>query len=178
MKNSVSKSKPEIKILAVNTLRQWAKEFYDYEKKFYSQFIGQDIFKADGSIKKKYVHEKKEAKGKLDDGTYFDVHYWFEAKYSRFDICVKACINGGSYEVRPSTAFTQYEQLSRTMFAIKDGVIVESDVNESHLEDLFDYDGIKLLADDVKEAELAYEASLNRVPYILRESFGLKRITY
>lgn len=46
---STKLSQPEIKVLAVNTLNEYAERFYQIEKGHYGQFIGVDIFKIDGS---------------------------------------------------------------------------------------------------------------------------------
>ena len=66
------KTQLEIKVLSINTINEYALKCIEHELKFYSQFIGLDIFKVDGSIKQKYLHEKISFEGKLKDGTYFN----------------------------------------------------------------------------------------------------------
>jgi len=123
---TLKKSNQEVKVLAINTLYEWAEKFFNYEKDHFSQFVGVDIFKVDGSIKKKYEHEKMSFRGKLPDGTFCDAHYWFTHSYNDFRITVKICVNGGSYDVKPTTAFCQYEEQGITLFKTQNGVLLET----------------------------------------------------
>lgn len=73
------KSQKEIKVLAINTLYEHAQKMYEYEMQHFSQFIGKDIFKVDGSVKAKFAHYKiEQISGQLADGTHYHTHYWFE----------------------------------------------------------------------------------------------------
>lgn len=171
------KTREEVKVLAVNTLYEWAAKFYQYEKDHFSRFIGQPIFKVNGGIKAKFEHEKMAYKGQLPDGTFVDAHYWFTSRYS-FDMTVKICINGGSYDVKPTTAFCQYEETIIELFKIdSDGKIQESKNEPGYLNTRYDLSELKQIAEDIKAAAKIYEAAENNMPYIFKDVFYIQRLT-
>lgn len=173
---TAKKTNKEIKVLAVNTLYEWADKFYAYEKEYFSQFIGVNIFKVDGSIKAKYEHEKMTFKGKLSDGTFVNAHYWFTNTYS-FDIKISICVNGGTYDVKPSTAFCEYDEMTLTLFNLHDGKLIETNTDTAHLKERFDIEILKTIANDIEQAKKAYELAENKMPYRFREVFYIGRIT-
>ena len=174
----VKKSNVEVKVLAINTLYEWAEKFYQYEKQHFQQFIGKAIFKVDGSVKAKFDHEKMSHKGQLPDGTWVNAHYWFTSRYNSFDIHVKICVNGGSYDVKPSTAFCQYEEQTVELFKINEaGELVENSNDISWLKKRYDVAELTSTANDVKKAAEVYEAALNKMPWIFREVFYLERLS-
>ncbi len=169
--------KVEQKVLAVNLMHKYAKEFIEYELKHFNQFIGVNIFKVNGDIKQKYEHEKLSFKGRLNDGTWCDVHYWFTSQYS-FDIHVKLCINGGSYDVRPSTAFCHYEEQSYELFKIDKGILAKSERTNKNLDIQYDVTELQVIANQIKIAQKVYESEYEKMPYQFREVFNVKRISY
>ena len=172
----MKKSNVEVKVLALNTLYEYAKKFIQYEKEFYSKFIGINIFKVDGSIKAKYEHERLSFRGKLPDGAFVDVHYWFNSSYS-FDIHIKLCINGGSYDDKPVTAFCQYEELTSTLFELKDNVLTAKDNDISYLDKRYNVEELTAKAKQVKELAEKYETLYNTFPYQFKDVFYLNRLT-
>lgn len=175
--NTDKKSTQEVKVLAINTLYEYAQQFYEYERQHFSQFIGKDIFKVDGSIKAKYEHEKLSFSGKLNDGTNVNAHYWFTSKYNCFDIHVKICINGGSYDVKPSTAFCQYEETALTLFKTEDNKLIETPANIDYLATRYDVKTLAKIAADIKEAAKIYEAAEDKMPYLFKGVFDVERLT-
>jgi len=173
----VKKSNKEVKVLAINTLYQYAKQFFEYEKQHFSQFIGKDIFKVDGSIKAKFEHDKLSFTGTLEDGTNVNAHYWFTSKYNCFDIHIKICVNGGSYDVKPSTAFCQYEETTLTMFKIVENNLIETPANIDFLNTRYDVETLVKIAADIKEAAKIYEAAENKMPYLFKGVFDIERLT-
>ncbi len=175
----MKKSQIEIKVLAVNTLHKYLLEFYAHEKSFYSQFVGQDIFKADGSVKKKFEHERLSFSGFMEDGTHYDAHYWLSLAHGYFDINVKICVNGGSYDVKPVTAFCQYENQSITLFKVIDGKLTVSE-NETDLSGFlitYKAEDLEKLALSIKEAARVYELESNKMPYIFKQVLGIERLS-
>jgi hypothetical protein len=171
------KTREEIKVLAINTLYECAAKFYQYEKEHFNKFIGQAIFKVDGSVKAKFEHDKMTFKGQLPDGTFVNAHYWFTSRYS-FDMTVKICINGGSYDVKPNTAFCQYEETTIELFKIdKDGKIQEASNNPDYLNTRYHLSDLKKISEEIKEAAKVYELTENKMPYIFRETFYIQRLT-
>ena len=172
------KSSAEVKVIAINELNKWAKVFYEYEKTHFSQFLGVNIFKVDGSIKQKYDHEKQSYKGRLPDGTFVNVHYWFTSSYNRFDIHVKICVNGGSYDVRPSTAYCQYEETTLTIFKMDDeSKLIEANTDISHLSTVYNLADLQSIAGEIKEAAKIYESVADKMPWQFKDVFYIERLT-
>jgi len=176
--NNVKKTPQEVKVLAINTLFEYAEKYYLHEKSRLTPFIGLDIFKVDGSFKQKYDATKLSDRLKLADGTFVDAHYWFNHYTNGFDINVKICVNGGSYDVKPVTAFCQYEQQSFTLFNKVDGKLVETNKDMSFLKKRYDVNELQTIANEIKEAAKVYEAAYNKMPYLFNDVFNVKRISY
>lgn len=176
--NTGKKSTQEVKVLAINTLYEYAQQFYEYEKLHFGQFIGKDIFKIDGSIKAKYEHEKLSFSGKLNDGTNVNAHYWFTSRHGYFDIHVKICVNGGSYDVSPSTAFCQYEETTLTLFKIEENKLIETPANIDYLKNRYDVETLAKIATNIKEAAKVYEAAEDKMPYLFKGVFDVERLTH
>ena len=133
MTNLVKKTQAEIKVLAINTLYEYAEKYINHERQRLTAFIGMDIFKVDGSFKQKYDSPKLSDKLQMSDGTWVDAHYWFTHYTNSFEIHVKICINGGSYDIKPVTAFCQYEEQTFTLFNKVDGKLIETEKNIDYL---------------------------------------------
>lgn len=158
------KSQIEIKVLAINTLNQWTEQVYAYEKKHFAQFLGQNIFKVDGSVKAKFDHEKFSFKGQLEDGTWVNANYWFTNAHGYFSIHVKICVSGGSYDVKPATTFCQYEETAPTLFQVKDGLLIETTQEQSDYSIRYDVADLQSKAQAIKEAADAYEVVADTMP--------------
>lgn len=177
IEKAVKKSNQEVKTLAINNLYKYAKQFFQYERAHFLQFLGQSIFKVDGSVKAKYDHEKQSYKGQLEDGTWVNAHYWFTSNYGYFDMIVKICVNGGTYDVKPSTAFCQYDELSLTMFKIEDGKLIDSHSDISYLDTVYNLPDLQKAANEIEEAKKHYQKTVEKMPYIFRDVFWIERLT-
>ena len=167
----------QIKVIALNTLNKYAREFFNYEKEYFNQFIGKNIFKVDGSIKAKFEHEIKSIREKQGD-IFVYVYYWFEYKYNEFMICVKGCVNGGSYDVQPSTAFCQYEKCTLTLFKTdNEDNLLETVSDTSEIDQVYNLDELEKIAAEIKEAAKVYEMICKKMPYLFNEVFYLQRLT-
>jgi len=93
----------------------------------------------------------------------------------------KICVNGGSYDVRPSTAFCHYEDSSIRMFSVLEGnKISESEFYKSEFARLsvkYDVNELAVKANQVHAAAIAYRAVVDTVPYIFRETLNAERLT-
>lgn len=174
--NTHKKSQVEIKTIALNTINEHAAKFYEYEKNHFAQFIGKDIFKANGEVKAKFEHEKIKFSGQLDDGTFYDSHYWFENRYGHFGMVVKTCVNGGSWDTVPTTAFCTYEQISVDLFDIENGLLIETKRPQRDFSYRYNVAEILKKVDEAKVAAEEYGKVLQAVPYEFREMFHLNRI--
>lgn len=171
------KTTAEIKCLSINTLHEHAKTFYEYEKAHFAQFIGKNIFKVDGSIKQKFEHESMKAEGQLPDGTFYNVHYWFECRHGYFDMKIKSCINGGKYDDK--TYFCQYDDLQLTLFKTNEqGELQPIENDLSYLDARYSAEELTKIAKDIEGAAKVYEKELSRMPYQFREIFYLQRLSH
>ena len=178
MNTQPKKSNKEIKVLAINTLYEYAKKILDYEKEHFSKFLGVNIFKVDGSIKAKFEHENLTFKGNLPDGTRFDVNYWFTYSYNELKVNVKLCINGGSYDVKPITAFCQYEEQQLTIFKTNPaGQLIETISDVSFLDQRFDLAELTKIAEGIKAKAAEYEAEVKKMNYLFKYVFDIERLT-
>jgi hypothetical protein len=174
----MKKSNLEVRILAVNTLNQYAKAIIDHEVNHFRQFVGLDILKTDLSIKKKFQHESlPEFSGILDDGTHFCVNYWIECSQYSFRINIKSCVNGGSYEDR--SYFCEYYKDVFYPFDFRDGILCEN-VNEqaNRIEQLFNETDLLIMAEEVKKLEKEYSEKLANIPHQFREVMDIRRLSY
>ncbi len=178
----------EKKVLSINTLYQYAEKCIEYEMNHFKQFIGKDIFKVDGSVKAKYAHEKISFDGKMDDGTFYHVHYWFELNFNYFDLHIKSCINGGSYDVKPSTAFCIYEETTYTMFNVKKSEPDELGYTKQLLAEnterfnndysiRYNADTVIEQANEVEKLAETYRNEYDKIPYYFRDVLHVKRLS-
>jgi hypothetical protein len=174
---TAKKTQSEIKVLAINTLYEYAQKYYEYEKNRLLPFVGLNIFKVDGSLKAKYDADKLSDKIQLSDGTFVDAHYWFYNSSYSFDIRVKICINGGSYDVHPTTAFCQYEEISLTLFKKDNDKLADTDTDISFLHKRYDVNELRQIAANIKLAAIEYEKEAGKMPYQFNSVFGLQRLT-
>jgi len=177
MNNSIKKTAVEIKVLAINTLYEYAEKYFNHEKQRLSAFIGMDIFKVDGSFKAKYDSPKLSDKLQLPDGTWLNAHYWFNNNNYSLDLHVKICVNGGSYDVNPTTAFCQYEEQSFTLFKKENGKLIETPVNNEFLNTRYNVDELTAIANNIKEAAKVYEAAAEKMPHRFNDVFWLQRLS-
>ena len=171
------KTQAEIKVLAINTLYEYAKKYVNHEKTRLDAFIGLDIFKVDGSFKQKYDSPKLSDTLTLPDGTFVNAHYWFKHYSNDFGIYVKICVNGGSYDVQPNTAFCQYEEQYFSLFNKVDGKLVATEIDREYLNTRYDVAQLTAIATTIKEAAKVYEAEADKMPYLFRDTFYLSRLT-
>ena len=171
------KTQAEIKVLAINTLYEYAQKYVNHEKTRLDAFIGLDIFKVDGSFKQKYDSLKLSDTLTLPDGTFVNAHYWFKHYSNDFGIYVKICVNGGSYDVQPNTAFCQYEEQYFSLFNKVDGKLVATEIDREYLNTRYDVAQLTAIATTIKEAAKVYEAEADKMPYLFRDTFYLSRLT-
>lgn len=174
----------EQKVLAINLLNDHMKIMAQEEIEFFTPAIGKDIFKQYFVLKAKYDHSREEIKGTTPEGVYFNTHCWLTKEYDGFYLNAKICINGGSYDVQPSTAFCLYENGSVKLFDVVkvqrenkiDYVLENPTTDFSKLDVRYDVAELEAQALKVKEAADQYRAALESVPYIFRDTLYLKSL--
>lgn len=171
------KSEIEVAVMAYNHLYEWAEKIYNHEREHFSQFIGKDIFKVDGNLKEKYKHDTLSHDERLQDGTFIKIYYHLYNKHGWFGAEINICISGGSYDVKPTTAFCQYHRLSVTLFDVKEGKLIDRVNDIEYLKTRYDLKELTQLADQIKEAAKKYDAIHDKMPYQFTGHFWLQRLT-
>ncbi len=172
------KSNVEIKVLAVNTLYEYAEKYILHEYNRLKPLIGLDIFKVDGSFKAKYDAPKLSDKLQLADGTWVNAHYWFNNNKYGFDIHVKICVNGGSYDVTPTTAFCQYQEQSFTLFEKdENGRIKETNTDRQWLKKRYDVAELNAISAEIKQAAKEYEKTYDKMPHLFKDVYYIERLS-
>jgi hypothetical protein len=169
-------NKIEQKVRAINALNKYAAQVYEHEKKHFQQFEGLDIFKVNGEIKQKYQHDKMQpVEEKNEHGEHVSIHYYMEKNNYNLQFKVKICLNGGSYDVTPSTAFCLYEYKTLYIMNIESGVLKPC----GYVQDFEQYDADKLTkaAHEAHEAAKVYKEKADAVPHIFREILNVDRLT-
>jgi len=166
----------EIVILAVNTLNARAKEIVAYEREHFSKFIGKDIFKNNCEIKEKYKHDRLRYRRVQLEGYGIDVTYIIEYKYQRLSVDITVCINGGSYNVKPNTAFTHYEKTNITLFNAIKNELVETEISLGYLDTVYDLNELKAQAFQLNELAREYNLQLDKFPSRFNYLFNVERL--
>lgn len=86
-------------------------------------------------------------------------------------------MNGGTYDVQPTTAFCQYEEMTLTLFKLEDNKLIETDTDTSHLKTRYNLAELVLIAAEIDKAKAIYEAAENKMPYRFKDVFYIGRIT-
>lgn len=167
----------ELKVLAVNTLQLHAKRILDYEIEQLTKLVGIDCFKVDGSLKQKYMYPNLKRISEKFGKNWLTVDYWSDKTEYDYRIHVKICINGGSYDVSPSTAFCIYQDESYYPFDIKDGKLKAKTNDYSFLNEVFSVEKLEVLSDKVKEIATQYEKMRDKIDYRFHGVLNIERLT-
>ena len=164
-------------IIAINILYAYAEKVVDYELSKLVPLIGMKVLKADGALMKKHEYEKIPPSKGTKYGIHFDVHYWVEVTKYSYMLNFKCCINGGSYEVKPSTAFAHYEDVCIYLFEREDSVLTKQ-YNKDHLEFLkkrYRKEDVLSLATKAQDALTQYDNAVKDIPHPFRQVLGFKK---
>jgi hypothetical protein len=162
---------------AVNYLYEYIPLVVTEVKNQLEPHIGKPIFKTDGTWRKSVNWEYKPIQKQLPNGDFLSVQYYVRQYSNYVDLTVKICLNGGSYDVYPSTAFTIYQEAGITIYTTDDeGNLVEYDVDLDQWNQRFDFDTLVKQAEvvNIKAKELKNE--IDKVSYRFREALYLPSI--
>jgi hypothetical protein len=158
---------------AVNYLYEYIPQIVTEVKTQLPPHIGKPIFKADGSWWKSVNWVYNPIQKQLPNGDFLSVQY-FVRQYSGYvDLTVKVCLNGGSYEVHPTTAFTIYQEAGITIYTIENDNLVEYDVNLDQWNQRFDADTLVKQAEVINNQAKELKAEIDKVSYRFREALYL-----
>ena len=169
----------EIKILALNELSKAAKKEVSEYLYHYDKFVGLDIFKVDGSVAKKYKKESTHVNKKLSDGSNLSISAWSKKFSNHFGVRVKICVNGGSYEETPSTAFCQYEDKFYSLYDLKNNELAKPEIGvfNRHSFPIFKAEKLLRMSNKAKKAAEKYRGLAKDIPYEFMDVLNVERLT-
>ncbi len=167
------------KVVAINLTRDFSAKILKYEIEKLTPLVGADIFKADGSFKKKFEYDRYEnnlMKGTLEDGTYYDCHYHYDNSYHSFKIKVRVCVVHPVNNKHNGTA-TIYEDCTFYPFNVNEGKLsVPENRDYSYLEKRLDVDTLMRDLQKVRLAAEQYDKAYNLIPHEVRDIMRVKRL--
>lgn len=172
----MKKTPLQVKIQALNMLNEYSEKYFALATEHFYKFLGVDIFRVDGSIKQKYVLTLPTFEGKLPDGTFFNIHAWTKNTGYVLELNIKLCINGGSHDEKPSTAFCQYENAYFDICVVRDGKLAERERQPNDFSLRYEEGDILTKAAEAEEAAKVYKNKLDKVPYQFRDILWLKNL--
>ena len=171
-----------IHVQGLNLLNTYTTEFVPKVLEALTGLIGAKIFLANGDKSKKLVAIALPTRTKGLDiftDTFVDYSFYLTESYGSLQMRISLCINGGSYDVKPTTAFTQYFDKTVHLGDIKDGVLqslvsVEDAAKNSGLDTRFDEASILASAETYNIAAEELDKLKNKVPHQVRHLLGIK----
>lgn len=141
--------------------------------------VGKPIFKADGSFRKSVNWEYKPIQKQLPNGDWLTVSYSiYKPNYAGcVDLRITVCLSGGSYEDKPSTAFTFYENATVTIYHLdQDGNLVDIVIDLTQYDQRYNANNLLTKAEELKTKTEQLRLSLDRFPYRFREALFIPTI--
>lgn len=171
-----------IHVQGLNLMNEYTSQIVPQLLEAIKGLIGVKIFLADGGKSKKLaaITLPNIVRG-LDAATdtFLDYGYYLTSSYGILQMRINLCINGGSYDVKPSTAFTQYFEKTLHLGDIEDGILnslvtTEAIMYNSALNKRYDEAGILAAVDNYNEKAKELEVLKNKVPHEIRHLFYIK----
>lgn len=95
--------------------------------------------------------------------TYLSFQWFFVFSYSYVQLRTKVCINGGSYDVRPATAFTQYVETTDYVGRLQEQHLEDTDEIEKCIENALQEVANPLNEKKFLKHKAKYQKALNTV---------------
>jgi hypothetical protein len=158
----------------VNFLNEYIPQIVTTVKNQLDPHIGKPIFTVNGSWRKSVNWQYEPVKKQLANGDWLSVEYYVQQQYRYVDLHIKVCLNGGSHNVTPSTAFTIYQRQSLTIYTVDDnGNIVDFDVDLTPYTEKYTVETIMTQANAAELKAKEYEAAREKVPYRFHDALYL-----
>lgn len=117
-----------------------------------AQFIGKKVFTADGSKAKIFNIDLSKITIDPIEGMHTMVqNCYLTTKYNKLCLVLKISCNGGSYDVRPQTAWTKYVGTDIEIGQSKDGQIIDSIDTIENIVKLHNLDNIINLEEEIEK---------------------------
>lgn len=155
-------------ILAQQKLKNFAKKALAEILPQMAQFIGKKIFTTDGSKAKIFKLDPDKIAIEQTQGMHTMVqNCYIFARYGKLQLRICICMNGGSYDVKPSTNWTKYIDRDIEIGISEDGQIVDS---LDTLENIIELHGLDKVINE--EAEIM---KIKQYKDLLKQAEDVKR---
>lgn len=167
-------------IEALNIHNAKVKEYYLSALEQLAPLIGKKVRTAKNERAKAFNIELTPIRGKHGNN-HLDIHYWFEFTGRSVWLNVKTCLNGGSYDAKPVTAFCIYVENAVYLGETNDEGVLTSVANESTREsylknlDPVTIEVIREKEAKYKEAQETARKIYDSIPEHLRKVLYLNR---
>jgi len=166
---------------AVNFLNEYIPIIVDEVKTQLDPHIGKPIFKSDGSWRKSVNWKYKPIKKQLPNGDWLDVSYYVRQQMGYIDLNINLCLNGGSYDVHPTTGFTIYQKQSLVIYTVDscdffsrwDGNIVDFNIDLEQYNVRYTVESILQQAEIVKTEAIKFGSQVDKIPFRFRDALYL-----
>ena len=171
-------SQLELNIEGTNELNKFSIESLKNVLPKITALKGVSILLKDGKTGKKFNIERGNQSTQLKD-KYISSQYWFDISEYSIWLKVKICINGGSWELKPPTAYCNYFENSIYIASMKDGAINETVELETIIKN-FDLDKTINIKESLKQVEQYKELKkkadelYNSIPEYVKKAEYLK----
>lgn len=159
---------------AVNFLNEYIPQIVIEVKKQLDPHIGKPIFTGSGAWRKSVNWIYNPIKKQLANGNWLSVEYYVQQHYNYVDLRVKVCLNGGSYDVHPTTAFTIYQEQGLTIYTVdENGNIVDFNVDLTPYNVKYDVDTVLKQAEVLNTVAEQLRNEIDKIPHRLRDALYL-----
>ena len=158
----------------------------DYSKRVISdtvgqlkKYIGQTIFKADGSLLKKIEFERMKDEVHTVNAFGFDFYirstFYLEVKYNNYRVICSTTVAGGGYDANGVNKNYYRAEDFFNLFVVNDGKLVSIiDEDRTYLSEVIDHDQIISDKQEVERKALEYDQAVKKIPQSLRSVLMIK----
>lgn len=141
-----------LEIQAQNALKAFAKTILSAVLPQLTQFIGKKIFLGDGSKSKIFNIDINKFAPAPIKGMHVQAHATYLTNdYGKLQLKVGICLNGGSYDVTPKTAFCKYLDRQIELGILKDGQNLDSIIELDKIVKAYELDEVLDLSDELEK---------------------------
>jgi len=168
----------QLTVVGTNSLNKASLEILQAIIPQVEKYTGKSILIATG-LSAKFKIDKPEIKADALNNEHASCMYYFEHTSQSLWLRVRVCLNGGSYDVRPQTNYTQYFEHKFYLGQINDGVLIEVETVEKieqgynlntvivEAEELAKIERLKQLAEELKAVKRSIRISEETYKHLL-----------
>lgn len=164
----------------MNAINEYSETLVNFLLPELQKYIGKRIFLVNGTKAKIFELPELERSDVKEADKYIGYSYYINEQYNKVCLHVRVRINGGSYDVRPSTAYCQYNDRTIELGDTENGILktvdtLEKIVTSWELSKRYSEETIQAQIARFKEAKKAAEALLSVIPYEVIEIERLRQ---